>query len=503
MPPTSSTAASPHAIPHFPLFIDGAFREARSGARFDSANPYTRTTWATIAEAGADDVADAISAARQAYERHWRKTSGLARARLMMKLADLLEASAAEMGRMESTDNGKVIRETRPQMVFAARAYRFFAGYADKLWGSQIPLDKRDMFDYALREPLGVVALITAWNSPMGLLANKLAPALAAGNCVVVKPSEHASVTTLAFARLVSEAGFPPGVFNVVCGAAETGKALVGGAVDKVSFTGSAAVAREIAAAAGRRLVPVTLELGGKSPNIVFDDADFDKAVSGALAGIFAATGQTCVAGSRLLVQRGIHERLVERLAQRARQIRMGNPLDEATEMGTAANEQQYQRILACIDQASGEGARLVTGGKSPADAALQCGYFIEPTIFDQVDNRMRIAREEVFGPVLSVIAFDTEEEALAIANDSPYGLAAGLWTRDLARTLRMTRELQCGQVWVNTYRSLAVQAPFGGVKESGFGREKGEAALDEYLTHKNVMIDFSNEDADPFAVKT
>jgi len=489
--------------PHYPLFIDGRFVEARSGNRFDSINPYDRNAWATVSEADADDVAQAIAAARQAFEATWRKTSGLQRARLMNKLADLLEANAARMGHMESTDNGKVIRETRPQMVFAARAYRFFAGYADKLWGSQMPLDKRDMFDYATREPLGVVALITAWNSPMGLLANKLAPALAAGNCVVIKPSEHASVTTLEFCRFVAEAGFPPGVVNVVSGAAATGRALVEGAVDKVSFTGSGAVGREIAAAAARRLVPVTLELGGKSPNIIFDDAHFERAASGALAGIFAATGQTCVAGSRLLVQRGIHARLVERLAERARGIRMGDPVDEATEMGTAANEPQFQRILGAIAQARQDGAQLVTGGAAATEGALAGGYFVQPTIFDHVRNDMRIAREEVFGPVLSVIPFDTEEDAIAIANDSPYGLAAGIWTNDLSRTLRMTRELRAGQIWVNTYRSLAVQAPFGGVKESGFGREKGEAALDEYLTSKNVMIDFSGEDADPFAVKT
>lgn len=489
-------------IAHHPLYINGQSRPAEGDLRFESINPYTRRVWATVSEASGTDVDDAIAAARECFETTWRKTSGLKRAQLMVRLAELLESSAAFMGEVESTDNGKVIRETRPQMLFAARAYRFFAGYADKLWGTQIPLDKRDVFDYAVREPLGVVALITAWNSPMGLLANKLAPALAAGNCVVVKPSEHASVSTLQFAKLVHEAGFPPGVFNVVCGAARTGEALVGGAVDKVSFTGSAAVAREIAAAAGRRLVPVLLELGGKSPNIVFADAHFERAVSGALAGIFAATGQTCVAGSRLLVQRTIRDRMVERLAERARRIRLGNPLDEATEMGTAANEQQFRRILESIDMARADGARLVTGGEPARGVGLEDGFFIQPTIFSDVRNDMRIAREEVFGPVLSVIAFDDEDEAVAIANDSPYGLAAGLWTSDLSRTLRLTRELRAGQVWVNTYRSLAVQAPFGGVKESGFGREKGEAALDEYLAPKNVMIDFSGEDSDPFAVK-
>ena len=490
-------------IPHYQLFIDGRFVESESGARFETFNPYDRTAWATISEAGETDVAMAIAAARQAFAATWRKTAGVKRGRLMARLAELLEERAGPMGVLESTDNGKVIRETRAQMVFAARQYRFFAGYADKLWGSQIPLDRRDMFDYATREPLGVVALITAWNSPMGLLANKLAPALAAGNCVVIKPSEHASATTLEFCRLVTTAGFPPGVVNVVCGAATTGKALVGGAINKVSFTGSAAVGREIAAIAGRNLVPVTLELGGKSPNIVFEDADFDKAVVGALAGIFAATGQTCVAGSRLLVQRQIHDRMVEKLAARARSIRLGNPLDEATEMGTAANEPQFRRILQSIEGARNDGARLVTGGFAATEGNLAGGYFVQPTIFDNVQNSMRIAREEVFGPVLSVIGFDTEEEALALANDTHYGLAAGVWTQSLPRALRMTRELQAGQVWVNTYRQLAVQAPFGGFKDSGYGREKGEAALGEYLASKNVMIDFSGEDADPFTVKT
>ena len=491
------------SLPHFPLFIDGRFVEGATGNRFEAINPYNRLPWATVAEAGDEDVAAAISAARHAFETTWRKTNGLQRSRLMHKLADLLEADAGRMGHMESTDNGKVIRETRPQMMFAARAYRFFAGYADKLWGSQIPLDKRDVFDYASQEPLGVVALITAWNSPMGLLANKLAPALATGNCVVIKPSEHASATTIEFCRLAQAAGFPPGVINVVCGAAQTGRALVGGAIDKVSFTGSAGIGREVAMEAGRRLVPVTLELGGKSPNIIFDDAHFERSASGALAGIFAATGQTCVAGSRLLVQRGIHARMVERLAERARAIRLGDPLEESTEMGTAANEPQFRRILEAISQARADGARLVTGGGAATEGDLAGGYFVQPTIFDQVGNDMRIAREEVFGPVLSIIPFDTEEEAVAIANDTPYGLAAGIWTNDLARTLRMTRELRAGQVWVNTYRSLAVQAPFGGVKESGYGREKGEAALNEYLATKNVMIDFSEQDADPFAVKT
>ena len=497
----AENAGSP--LPHYQLHIAGRWCEGGAGRRVESINPYTGRAWATVALAEVGDVETAIAAAREAFERTWSRVSGYERSRLMQKLADLLQGDAERMGRLESTDNGKIIRETQTQMVLAARQYRFFAGYADKLWGQQIPLDQRDVFDYATREPLGVVALITAWNSPMGLLANKLAPALAAGNCVVIKPSEHASVTTLEFCRLVEAAGFPPGVVNVVCGAGDIGQALVDGDVSKVSFTGSAAVGREIAAAAGRRLVPVTLELGGKSPNIIFEDANLERAAVGALAGIFGATGQTCVAGSRLLVQRSVHDRIVATLAERARTVRLGDPLDAATDMGTAANEPQFRRILGFIERAVGDGAQLMAGGGAARGPGLERGFFIEPTVFAGVRNEMEIAQEEIFGPVLVVIPFADEEEAIRIANATRYGLAAGVWTESLSRAMRVTRALRAGQVWVNTYRSLAVQTPFGGFKESGYGREKGEQALDEYLASKNVMIDFSDAQRDPFAMRT
>ena len=489
-------------LPLHALFIGGEWKEGH-GQRFDAINPFTAKPWARVSGADAADVTQAIARAREAFEKTWRRTSGYERGRLLNKLADLLQADAARMGRLESTDNGKIIRETQAQMVFAARQYRFYAGYADKLWGQQIPLDNRDAFDYCTREPLGVVALITAWNSPMGLLANKLAPALAAGCCVVVKPSEHTSVTTLEFCRFIEAAGFPPGVVNVVCGAGDVGSTLVEGDVDKVSFTGSANVGRQIAAAAGRRLKPVTLELGGKSPNIIFSDADLERATVGALAGIFGAAGQTCIAGSRLLVQRDVHDRVVKAIVKRAAQVRMGDPLDPATDMGTAANEPQFRRILECIARAKGEGARLVTGGNAARGPGLENGFFVEPTVFADVNNDMDLAREEVFGPVLAVIPFDTEEEAISIANDSRYGLAAGVWTESLPRAMRVTRALQAGQIWVNTYRALAVQAPFGGFKESGFGREKGEQALGEFLATKNVMIDFSDDRRDPIAIRS
>lgn len=488
----------------YQLFINNTHVAPDGEAYFPAYNPYSGQVHAMVPQASEAQVAQAITAARRAFEGGWAKTNGLTRASLLNRLADLLEENADRIAALETTDNGKVIRETKSQVLTAARSYRWYAGAADKIFGQSIPVDMKDVFDYTIKEPLGVCVLITAWNSPMSILCMKLAPALAAGNCVVIKPSEHASCTTLELAELTRQAGFPDGVINVVTGDYRVGQALSrNGRIDKVSFTGSPQVGAQIAADAGASLTPVTLELGGKSPNIIFDDADLDKAVVGALAGIFGATGQTCIAGSRLLVQRGVYETVLQHLAARARQIRLGNPLDPETEMGTAANEPQFKRILGRIAGAIEEGARLVTGGKAATGPGLDEGFFIEPTIFADVDNRSELAQEEIFGPVLAVIPFETEDDAIAIANETRYGLTSGVWTTNISRAMRMVRAIEAGTVWINTYRAGQVMAPFGGYKDSGFGKERGTVSLDDYLQVKNVMIDFSDDARDPFKLKS
>jgi len=487
----------------YQLFIDGKWRAASDGATLPAVNPYDQSIHALVPIATAGDVADAVNAARRAYDMVWSKTTPGERARLMNRLADLIDGDAKRLALLETTDNGKVIRETQSQMGHAARLFRYYAGWADKLTGDVVPLDQVDTAGLTLREPYGVVACITAWNSPIAILCNTMPAALAAGNCVIAKPSEHASTTTLEIAALCEQAGFPAGVFQVVTGAGETGQALSSSpGIDKTSFTGSPGVGRAIAMAGAANLKPVCLELGGKSPNIVFDDCDFERALIGALAGIFGATGQTCIAGSRLLVQRGIYDRMVEGLAARAGQIRMGDPRLPETEMGTAANEPQFIKILSFIEAARGDGARLVAGGGRAEGPGLDKGFFVQPTIFADVRNDMKVAAEEIFGPVLSIIPFEDEDEAVSIANDTPYGLASGVWSQDINRCMRMMRAVRSGVVWVNTYRVAAAQLPFGGMKDSGYGRVRGAAGIDEWMQTKTVFIDYSGDRRDPFSMK-
>lgn len=488
-------------VKSYDLYVGGAWHRG-SGPQLPAVNPFDEQVWATIRTATAADVDLAVEGAHDAFVATWGRMPGVKRAACLFRLADIIEREADRMAVVETTDNGKVIRETKNQMRFAARNYRFFAGAADKIHGETKELDIQSIFGFTTRVPLGVVAAITAWNSPITLLANKLAPALAAGNTVVVKPSEHASVSTLEFAALVDEAGFPPGTFSVVVGAGDVGAALVSHAkVAKVSFTGSVAVGSKIAAAAAANVVPVTLELGGKSANIIFEDANLEKAVPGAVSGIFAAAGQTCVAGSRLLVHERIYDRVVSAVAERAEQIRLGNPLDEATEMGPVAHRDQQDSILGMIANATSEGASLVAGGVPRSIDGK--GLFVAPTVFGDVRNDMEIAQREVFGPVLGVQRFSTDAEALAIANDTPFGLAAGVWTENLSRAHMAARELRAGNVWINTYRVNQVQSPSGGFKQSGYGRERGLEALGEYTEVKATMIDLTAESRDPFSMRT
>ena len=485
-------------------FINGVYSEPSAGNYFQTENPYTGEVWAEIARGDIVDVDKAVVAAQKAYDNDWGELKATERGKLLNHLASIIERECARLGELEVKDNGKLIAEMGAQTKYLAEWYRYFGGLADKIEGAVIPSDKPGIFNFTRYEPLGVIGMITAWNSPLLLLAWKLAPALAAGNTAVIKPSEYTSASSLEFMELFNEAGFPYGVVNCVAGfGIEVGQAIVDHPlVSKVAFTGSDVAGQKIAERAARKIMPVTLELGGKSPNIVFDDSDMEAAVMGVISGIFAATGQTCIAGSRLLVQESIHDLFVEKLIKVAEQAKIGDPMQLDTHVGPVTTESQYNKILDYIEIAKADGAKCVLGGKPYVGPGAKGDRFVEPTIFTNVKNNMRIAQEEVFGPILSVIPFKTEEDAISIGNDIIFGLAAGVWTNDIGRALRMSEKLKAGTVWVNTYRAISFSSPFGGYKRSGQGRESGQTSIKEFLQVKSVWIAQKTSTANPFIMR-
>ena len=487
-------------------FINGQYVDPIGGQWMDTLDPYQGKPWAQIPRGCAKDVDRAVQVASAAMKQGpWSKMTASQRGKLMHKLADLVAANAERLAEIEVRDNGKLMAEMRSQVNYHPEWWRYFGGLADKIEGSVMPIDKPDMFAFTRHEPVGVVGALTAWNSPLLFVAWKCAPAIAAGCTVVLKPSEYASVSTLEFMALTREAGFPDGVFNVVTGLGhETGSALVDHPdVAKITFTGSDVTGARIYAQAAKSMKRVSLELGGKSPNIVFADCDLDKAAAGVISGIFAATGQTCIAGSRLLVQNAIKDKFTQKVAQLGATAKKGNPMLAETNIGPVTTPVQYKKILDYIDIAKSEGARCILGGGPATSPELPGGQFVEPTIFVDVTPQMRIAREEVFGPVLSIIGFEDEDEAIRLANDTIYGLAAGVWTENIGRAVRMSAALKAGTVWVNTYRAVSYMMPFGGMKHSGIGRESGVEAIREFLETKSTWISYAQgAPANPFIMR-
>jgi aldehyde dehydrogenase (NAD+) len=481
------------AIDHKKLLINNEWRDATGGKTMDVVNPATEDVIASVASATKDDVDAAVAAARAALNGPWGKMSARDRGRLVSRLADRLMERADDIARLETLHNGKPIFESRQiEIPAAAECLEYYAGWADKVMGETIPV-RGNYLAYTLREPLGVVAAIVPWNFPLLLAAWKVAPALATGNVVILKPASQTPLTAIALGEIAVEVGLPPGVLNVITGpGSSVGQAIVEHpGIDKIAFTGDTSTGKGIMRAAADTLKKITLELGGKSPNIVLPDADLDAALRGATTGIFYGKGEVCAAGSRLLVDRSIKDQFMEKLAARTKKMVAGDPLDPRTRYGALASRKQLETVQRYVDVAKKEGASLVAGGER-ADIGTGKGYFFQPTVFDKVTPEMTIAREEIFGPVLAAIEFSDLDEAIARANDSQYGLAAAVWTRDVKKAHYVAKRLQAGTVWINTYNVYDTAAPFGGYKASGFGREMSSHAIEHYTQVKSVWVDLN-----------
>ena len=493
----SSTQPAQTTPRRYQLFIDGQFVDAESGKTFKSPNPATGETFAEVAEADKADVDKAVAAARKALDGKWSKMSARDRGRLLYKLSQLIEEHAGELAALETSDNGKPIKEsTYIDLPGVVENFEYFAGWSTKIEGETIPVPGQ-MFNYTLREPVGVCGQIIPWNFPLLMAAWKLAPALACGNTVVLKPAEQTPVTALELAKLIQEAGFPEGVVNIIPGYGETAGAALAShpGIDKIAFTGSTEIGKVIARSAAENLTKVSLELGGKAPNVIFADADLDQAVNGAMMGIFFNQGQVCCAGSRVFIEASVKDEFLTRFKEKAERIQVGDPMDKATLMGPQVSMEQLNKIKSYVGIAREEGATVLSGGQSvQLEGAFQNGYFFQPTIFSEVKNSMRVAQEEIFGPVSSVITFDNDDDLLRQANETMYGLSAGIWTSNITRAHRFAKAVKAGVVWINTFNMMNAASPFGGYKQSGYGREMGKHALELYTQVKSVWVDLSGK---------
>ncbi len=493
----SSTQPAQTTPRRYQLFIDGHFVDAESGKTFKSPNPATGETFAEVAEADKADVDKAVAAARKALDGKWSKMSARDRGRLLYRLSQLIEQHAGELAELETSDNGKPIKEsTYIDLPGVVENFEYFAGWPTKIEGETIPVPGQ-MFNYTLREPVGVCGQIIPWNFPLLMAAWKLAPALACGNTVVLKPAEQTPVTAVELAKLIQEAGFPEGVVNIIPGFGETAGAALAShpGIDKIAFTGSTEIGKLIAKSAAANLTKVSLELGGKAPNVIFADADLDQAVNGAMMGIFFNQGQVCCAGSRVFIEEKVKDEFLARFKEKAERITVGDPMDKATLMGPQVSMEQLNKIRSYVGIAREEGARVFSGGQSiQLEGAFQNGYFFQPTIFSEVNNSMRVAQEEIFGPVSSVITFDNDDDLLRQANETMYGLSAGIWTSNITRAHRFAKAVKAGVVWINTFNMMNAASPFGGYKQSGYGREMGKHALELYTQVKSVWVDLSGK---------